>query len=256
MARYFARSRVVNEHQAPVKTTASYSACLAIAMSMCHKRGVMLRECLSPLNIFLNDRGYPRMTKVAQNARVVNKKFLKGEGKNSWGGYIGQDYHGIANLVPDILIEQSAGEEERVGYTAEGDYWMLGAFMYEALTGRMPFNDALSRYDGQMAKPEVIYESWKEAALDAPERACAFLIEDKVPQSVQRLVFRLLHPDPSKRLTDADALLRDPFFEHLDIPLLALERLEAPIRPAFVDGKDGGNNGDIDVANLAKLDFA
>lgn len=111
------------------KEAARLATRLARALAYTHRRGVIHRD-LKPANILLTAHGQPKIIDFGLAERVVPRELLPAP-------------HGRVGAAPlagtpcYMAPEQFAGGERGVG--REVDIYALGAVLYEALTGRPPF---------------------------------------------------------------------------------------------------------------------
>ncbi|WP_224242409.1 serine/threonine protein kinase [Hyalangium gracile] len=94
-----------------------------------------------------------------------------------------------------FLREGSWRQGTRFDSTQAGDLYQVGVFMYEALTDAWPFNPRLPGEELRMAIESVIPRP--------PHR-----INPNVPETLSRIVLRLLEKRPEDRYESADVLLQ------------------------------------------------
>ena len=119
-------------------------------------------------------------------------------------------------LAPEIL--------KKKGYNKNIDWWSLGCFLYEMLTGNLPFYIQ------------------KGAPLDIS----IFSEPLKFPRGVNRqardLIKKLLNTDPEKRLgtglEDAKSVKLHPYFKGIDWNLYQNRKVKPPYTPKFSDELD------------------
>uniref|UniRef100_A0A3Q2ZWV4 Uncharacterized protein n=1 Tax=Kryptolebias marmoratus TaxID=37003 RepID=A0A3Q2ZWV4_KRYMA len=97
-----------------------YTACVVEALSFLHHRGVVHRD-VRPENVVLDERGYAKLvTAVACMKRVET-------GKRTW------TFCGTPGYVaPEIILNQ--------GHSTLADLWSMGVFVFELLSGGLPFD--------------------------------------------------------------------------------------------------------------------
>jgi serine/threonine protein kinase len=114
----------LEEGPLPAREAAALLGTLARAVHHAHERGVVHRD-LTPANILFTRDGVPKVADFGL-ARLQSDRAAT-RARAGW-------LLGTPNYMPP---EQVAGEEKRVG--PAGDIYSLGAILYEALTGRLPF---------------------------------------------------------------------------------------------------------------------
>ncbi|XP_019741103.1 cGMP-dependent protein kinase 1 [Hippocampus comes] len=101
-------------------STKFYTACVTQALTFLHARNVVYRD-VKPENIVLDERGY---------AKLVGSKCLKkievGKKTYTFCGTPGY-------MAPEVIFNK--------GHSVAADFWSLGVFVFELLTGGIPFND-------------------------------------------------------------------------------------------------------------------
>lgn len=100
---------------------------------------------------------------------------------------------------PFMAPEQCRREE--LGPSA--DIYGLGALMYEALTGRWPFEKQITERPEGDARPEARYPQTRGRRPPPPER-----FNRKIPRALSAVVLKCLAPSPDERYESARALVR------------------------------------------------
>uniref|UniRef100_A0A3B5MCI6 cGMP-dependent protein kinase n=1 Tax=Xiphophorus couchianus TaxID=32473 RepID=A0A3B5MCI6_9TELE len=90
-------------------STKFYTACVVEALSFLHCRGVVFRD-VKPENIVLDEQGYGKLV-----------------GKKTWT-FCGT----LGYMAPEIILSK--------GHNTSADLWSLGVFVFELLSGRLPFD--------------------------------------------------------------------------------------------------------------------
>src|SRR5205085_2748637 len=151
---------------------------LARAVHHAHERGVIHRD-LRPNNILLTEDGHPKLTDFGLAKRLDEVSVTK------TGELMG---------TPSYMSpEQAYGQSKQVG--PHTDVWMLGAVLYECLTGRPPFKEA--------TLPQTIL------AVLHTEPVRPRTIQPSVPRDLETICLKCLRKEPHKRYASAAALAED-----------------------------------------------
>ncbi len=144
------------------------------AARFAHRKGIVHRD-LKPQNVLIDDEG---------RARVADFGIARGESSDitATGSVMGTAQY----LSP----EQAQGKET----TPRSDIYSIGVILYEALTGRVPFQG-----------DSAVAVALKQVS-EAPRRPSA--INPNVPPALDAVVMRALAKDPDARFKDADAFLK------------------------------------------------
>ncbi len=144
------------------------------AARFAHRKGIVHRD-LKPQNVLIDDEG---------RARVADFGIARGESSDitATGSVMGTAQY----LSP----EQAQGKE----ITPRSDIYSIGVILYEALTGRVPFQG-----------DSAVAVALKQVS-EAPRRPSA--INPNVPPALDAVVMRALAKDPEARFKDADAFLK------------------------------------------------
>ncbi|XP_012718724.2 cGMP-dependent protein kinase 1 [Fundulus heteroclitus] len=96
-----------------------YTACVVEALSFLHCRGVVYRD-VKPENVVLDEQGY---------GKLISSRCLKRVevGKKTWT-FCGT----LGYMAPEIILSK--------GHSTYADLWSLGVFVFELLSGRLPFD--------------------------------------------------------------------------------------------------------------------
>ena len=145
------------------------------AARFAHRKGIVHRD-LKPQNVLIDDEG---------RARVADFGIARG-GENSDITATGS----VMGTAQYLSPEQAQGKET----TPRSDIYSIGVILYEALSGRVPFEG-----DSAVA---VALKQVSETA----RRPSA--INPNVPPALDAVVMRALAKDPDARFKDADAFLK------------------------------------------------
>jgi beta-lactam-binding protein with PASTA domain/predicted Ser/Thr protein kinase len=145
------------------------------AARFAHRKGIIHRD-LKPQNVLIDDEG---------RARVADFGIARG-GENSDITATGS----VMGTAQYLSPEQAQGKPT----TPRSDIYSIGVILYEALTGRVPF-------EGDSAVAVALKQ-----VSEAPRRPSA--INPSVPPALDAVVMRALAKDPDARFKDADAFLR------------------------------------------------
>ena len=145
------------------------------AARFAHRKGIIHRD-LKPQNVLIDGEG---------RARVADFGIARG-GENSDITATGS----VMGTAQYLSPEQAQGKPT----TPRSDIYSIGVILYEALTGRVPF-------EGESAVAVALKQ-----VSEAPRRPSA--INPDIPPAVDAVVMRALAKDPDARFKDADAFLR------------------------------------------------
>jgi beta-lactam-binding protein with PASTA domain/predicted Ser/Thr protein kinase len=145
------------------------------AARFAHRKGIIHRD-LKPQNVLIDDEG---------RARVADFGIARG-GENSDITATGS----VMGTAQYLSPEQAQGKPT----TPRSDIYSIGVILYEALTGRVPF-------EGDSAVAVALKQ-----VSETPRRPSA--INPDIPPALDAVVMRALAKDPDARFKDADAFLR------------------------------------------------
>jgi serine/threonine-protein kinase len=144
------------------------------AARFAHKKGIIHRD-LKPQNVLIDEDG---------RARVADFGIARGESSDITGT------GSVMGTAQYLSPEQAQGKET----TPASDIYSIGVILYEALTGRVPF-------EGDSAVAVALKQ-----VSEAPRRPSN--VNPKVPPALDAVVMRALAKDPDARFKDADAFLK------------------------------------------------
>jgi serine/threonine protein kinase len=145
------------------------------AARFAHRKGIIHRD-LKPQNVLIDDEG---------RARVADFGIARG-GENSDITATGS----VMGTAQYLSPEQAQGKPT----TPRSDIYSIGVILYEALTGRVPF-------EGDSAVAVALKQ-----VSEQPRRPSA--INPEIPPALDAVVMRALAKDPDARFKDADAFLK------------------------------------------------
>jgi eukaryotic-like serine/threonine-protein kinase len=145
------------------------------AARFAHRKGIIHRD-LKPQNVLIDDEG---------RARVADFGIARG-GENSDITATGS----VMGTAQYLSPEQAQGKPT----TPQSDIYSIGVILYEALTGRVPF-------EGDSAVAVALKQ-----VSETPRRPSA--INPEIPPALDAVVMRALAKDPEARFKDADAFLK------------------------------------------------
>nr|XP_054312916.1 ribosomal protein S6 kinase beta-1-like isoform X5 [Pongo pygmaeus]XP_054313025.1 ribosomal protein S6 kinase beta-1-like isoform X4 [Pongo pygmaeus] len=161
-------------------TACFYLAEISMALGHLRQKGIIYRD-LKPENIMLNHQGHVKLTDFGLRKESIHD------------GTVTQTFCGtIKYMAPEILM--------RSGHNRAVDWWSLGAFMYDMLTGAPPFT-------GENRKKTI--DNILKCKLNLP------------PYLTQ----------------EARGLLKKahPFFRHINWEKLLAQKVEPPFKPVLME---------------------
>lgn len=165
-------------------------------LSAAHREGIVHRD-LKPENVFLH---------VPENGPAALKLMDFGVSKLTDGTGEIQTEHGALLGTPEYMAPEQVGRAAAVD--ERSDLWAIGAILYRALTGHLPF------------KGPTIAATLLELTNTEP-RAIASLAPE-VPDGLDELVMSCLDKDRERRPADADTLAAALAPWSRDVPLATL----------------------------------
>jgi len=182
-------------------TTKIYAAQLILALEYLHKRNIIYRD-LKPENILLTSDGFLKLTDFG---------LAKGEisDDNPTNTLCGTPEY----LAPEVI--------QRHGHGKPVDFWGLGIFVYEMLTGLPPFF-----HDDR----EIMLHNIRTGQVNFPST---------ISDLAKDFISKLLILDPDQRL--GRDLRQHPWLADVDFQLLQQRELMAPIVPTIGSPSDAQN---------------
>ncbi|XP_039477055.1 cGMP-dependent protein kinase 1 isoform X1 [Oreochromis aureus] len=191
-------------------STRFYTACVVKALSFLHCHGVIYRD-LKPEHVLLDEHGY---------AKLVGSRCLKKVevGKKTWT-FCGT----LGYMAPEIISNK--------GHNMCADLWSLGVFVFELLSGRLPFShsDPLKILTATIRGIDQV---------DFPKT---------ISRSASSLIKKLCRSNPSERLgsqrNGARDIQKHKWFEGFNWDGLCERTLTAPVIPKVKHSLGSGSFG-------------
>ncbi len=169
----------------PAPRTAELLQMLAEAVHYAHQHGVLHRD-LKPSNVLLDELGHPRITDFGL-AKRLPAKAESGKPKAEMDLTLTGQVLGSPNFMAP---EQAQGRHAQIGPAC--DVYSLGAILYQALTGRPPFQgETLTDVLHQVVNADPV----------APRR-----LNPSIPLDLETLCLKCLEKEPGRRLGSARML--------------------------------------------------
>lgn len=168
----------------PPKLAAKIIEKLARAMHCAHQQGILHRD-LKPANVLLTEEGEPKITDFGL-VRFFDQQSGLADANSP-------TREGLVMGTPEYMSpEQVAGD---IDLTPAVDIYALGVMLYEALTGRCPF-EGLTDFD-----------TLDQTRDQEPIPPSHFL--PSTPRDVETICLKCLEKDPEKRYHSAELLADD-----------------------------------------------
>jgi serine/threonine protein kinase len=172
------------------QTVCWFGARLAEALDYAHTRGVLHRD-VKPANVLVSSYGRPLLADFNISFQSAHPT----PGDDMFGGTLG--YMSPEHL--DAFLPQSDTPHEAVN--EQSDIYSLGVVLFEMLTGERPFDKPPSG----LGYAESLRELARVRRAQIPLLSG---IQPQVPRVLQRIVYRCLDPDPSRRYQNGVELAR------------------------------------------------
>ena len=194
--------RAALSHRSYEEAIAWWGARLAEALSHAHDRDVLHRD-IKPSNVLVTSDGMPMLLdfNLAREPLTANRETADAD---SLGGTV--DY-----MAPEHLKALARGGPEEVD--GRSDIYSLGVVLYEALTGRRPFETPRRG----CAIVEALLGAADARQLSAPRPRS---LEKSIPIALDAVVRRCLEPAPNDRYQSAADLAADLHAFSNGLPLL------------------------------------
>ncbi|KAK7319737.1 hypothetical protein RJT34_04462 [Clitoria ternatea] len=200
------------------------------AVDHCHSKGVYHRD-LKPENLLLDENGDLKVSDFGLSALV--------ESRNNNDGLLHTLCGTPAYVAPEVI--------KKKGYDgAKADIWSCGVILFVLLAGSLPFNDKnLMEIYRKISKAEFKFPQWFRS-------------------DVRKLLYRILDPNPSTRISIADIVQTNWFrkgYMQIESPLLPpLSPINGEgtldVQAAFASSdseSDGGSISNYEEKNPMKL---
>ncbi|XP_008286868.1 cGMP-dependent protein kinase 1 [Stegastes partitus] len=179
-------------------STKFYTACVVEALTFLHCQGVVYRD-VKPENVILDEHGY---------AKLIGSRCLKRVevGKKTWT-FCGT----LGYMPPEIILNK--------GHSISADCWSLGVFVFELLSGGLPFS---------ASDPVKILTATIRGIdqIDFPK---------SISKSASSLIKKLCRSNPSERLgsqrNGAKDIQKHKWFEGFNWDGLCKRTLTPPVVP-------------------------
>jgi WD40 repeat protein/tRNA A-37 threonylcarbamoyl transferase component Bud32 len=180
---------------------------VAEAVQYAHEHGIVHRD-LKPSNILIDASDQPRITDFGVAKRLPGRSEVASEASEIRNHKLPMDLTLTGQVLgsPNFMApEQAQGQHAQVGPAC--DVYALGAILYQALTGRPPFQgQTLTDVLHQVVNVEPV----------APRQ-----LNPGIPRDLETLCLRCLEKEPQRRPASAQALA-DELGRFLDgLPILA-----------------------------------
>ena len=192
-----------------------YAAELSLALDALHSKNIVYRD-LKPENILLDSQGHIRVTDFGLAKGNITGAGAEGGTKTFCGT---SEY-----LAPEIL--------ENTGHGKAVDWWALGTFLFEMLTGLPPFFD----HNVQKMYHKIIHDPLK------------FPKSDKISlsEATKDVLRRLLDRNIATRLCSTNGVKEiegSQFFQPLDFKVVMSKGYRAEFIPPLAkhEGEEGRN---------------
>ena len=157
---------------------------VAAALSFAHEHGVMHRD-LKPANVFLSrDRHGELLPKIVDFGLSKALEADEGEALTGPETVIG---------TPEYMAPEQTFGTRRAG--PKTDQYALAVLLYEAVTGRLPFD---------LPKSKDLFEAIRSAPLVPPTA-----VDPTLPPALDETLLRALARDPEQRFPDVRAFARE-----------------------------------------------
>ncbi|XP_064823721.1 cGMP-dependent protein kinase 1-like isoform X6 [Oncorhynchus masou masou] len=182
-------------------STRFYTACVVEALIFLHHNNITYRD-LKPENVVLDQRGYAKVVGFGCAKKV-------GLDKKTWTFCGTPDY-----MAPEIILNK--------GHSVSADLWSLGVFVFELLSGSLPFcgPDPMKTFTATIRGIDLV---------EFPKT---------ISKSASSLIKKLCRNNPAERLGNqrngAKDIQKHKWFEGFNWEGLRKGTLSPPIIPKFI----------------------
>ncbi|GLD96501.1 hypothetical protein PINS_up005184 [Pythium insidiosum] len=203
--------------------TKFYATELVAFVESCHLQRYMYRD-LKPENVLLDADGH---------IKVVDLGFVRRFEQRS--ERCCTDVGTPQYLAPEQLTQS----RDKRHYTCVVDWWALACMMFEMMAGQTPF--ALDKHDS----PFELYTRILQGKIQWPRG---------MPSTLRDLLRRMLEPELSARLCDAEQIKAHTWFSDVDWQEVRHRDVPPPFRPRLVAEGDHSHFEDIVDAHANELE--
>ncbi len=197
---------------------------LARAVQYAHRQGIIHRD-LKPANVLLTAEGEP---KISDFGLVKRLDMVAGMTPSS----------AVLGTPSYMSPEQAAGQAQDIGPGT--DVYALGAILYEALTGRPPF------------EAETLLQTLDQVRFQEPMPPAQ--THPEVPADLESICLRCLQKEPNRRYLSAAALAEDlqAFLEGKPISVDPAEGIHDPVHVPGYEVWDELARGGVWIVHKAR----
>lgn len=177
----------LSDRQSSLRETVELFATICEGVNAAHVRGIVHRD-LKPSNILVDDLGQPHILDfgLAKLAAPEDGSGVQWEGMTITGQFVGS--------LPWATPEQVEGDRSRIDIRT--DVYALGVVLYQALTGRFPYDVTSST---RTAMNNVLHAEPRSPSLVVP----------RIDNDLSTIVLKCLSKEPDRRYQSAGELARD-----------------------------------------------
>lgn len=210
---------LMSAYEIPEKWAVFYTMEVVLALDTIHNMGFIHRD-VKPDNMLLDRSGHLKLADFGTCLRMGPDGLVKSSNAVGTPDYIS----------PEVLLSQSVNGE----YGRECDWWSVGIFLYEMLTGDTPFcADSLVGTYGKIMDHK---------------KSLSFPDDVEISENAKSLI-RAFLTDRNDRLgrNGVDEIKSHPFFQNNDWTFENLRELAPPVVPDLSSDDDTRNFDDIEI---------